>query len=709
MSVVGSETGVGERTRPLESPLTVEVTESLAREGAEVVDNWLGELYRYDVEAYERVPRKDTPFGGYAQWDFRETDALPALCARPECTGDRPYIHRLGGFVRGNLFGPDEIGQLLREHNIWHTDAPGNGLLESLMITRKYGLRLHFECPVYNLPDPYTSEEIAAYREVYRSECRRMAEWLRRIERIYGHRFLRQEGQLWVVREKYTPLELFVRCCRRRYEAINAEFRADHGADLPLVPSARSPQEKALRIRFWKWIRRKHAEVLRAQAEVFREEVAGERGVFVSNIHFCPHPDWARWGEIFDLVGVAARPGLLDDELMWRYYVGYVTRLAADLTGKPPLISLRYNLFAAGARIIGTPAAIRYWFGECVRNGVAGFYHWVKDYSSSSDRSGYTGACVGNPDPSTLPRQRWETFLEVCRQLGSTRVFIPPRADAAVFVSLDSCALDGWRRVLSAHIELRRAGVWHNFISDDLVTLGRVRLGDFRVVFVPFAPFVTAEVAEALGVFVRQGGTLVVADPEAFRYDLCGRSTEQRRHGLLGVAGLVSRAGAGETIRFGGSYHDLAVATWGNTNAVIPAPGAEVAARYADGAPAVIARRVGAGRVITFGAEVFDVAVPGRRGQPLDDGDRCRLLRQLAEEAGASDQSWVWRVTLENLSRVTGQYEVVPPPIDDRVQFRSYMYEHSCLHIVPWLTEGQWSGTGQDTEETAWPQERPGR
>jgi hypothetical protein len=625
--------------------LTPEIKDFLAREGVEVIDNWLGELYRYDLEAHKRVPRKDTPFGAYRRWDWSEPDDQRQPGSRPDCTLDKPYINRLGGFVRETLFGPDEIGQLLRDHNIRYTDAPGNGLLESMMICRKYGLQLHFECPVYSLPDPYTQAELDAYRETYRRECRYMAGWLRRLETLYGQRFLRQDGQLWVVREKYAPLELFVRSYERNAEAVNAEFRAEHGADLPLHAPPQTPKEKALRVRFWRWIRRKHAELLRIQADVFREEVAGEGGVFVSNIHLCPHPDWRRWGEIFDMPGVAARPALLDDERAWKYYAGYVTRLVADLTQKTPLISLRYNLFAAGARVIAGPSAIRYWFSECIRNGVTGFYHWIKDYSSSSDRTGYTGACLGNPDESTLPRERWRTFLDVCKQVGETKVFVPPRADVGVLVSLDSLALGGWQRVLDAHIALRQAAVWHNFVSDDLVEQGRVRLDDFKVLIVPVAPFERISVVNAVATFVKAGGTLVIGDPTAFSYDLEGESIDAARCEL-----------------------------WGEGQTASP-------------------RRVGRGAVHLLGAEGL---------QPGDGGDQGEMLKRIAADAGARDQSWIWRVNLDNLQQVTGQQMTPAAPIDEQIQFRSYMYEHSCLHIVPWLTEGQWSG-GEDNDKGSSP------
>src|SRR5438046_1027030 len=106
------------------SHISPQLRDELAREGGEVIDNFLGELYAYDMEAHQRLPRKDTAFGGYPQWNYQERDELPPRCAHPECTLPRTYINRLGGFIREKLFGPDEIGQILREHNLLDTDGP---------------------------------------------------------------------------------------------------------------------------------------------------------------------------------------------------------------------------------------------------------------------------------------------------------------------------------------------------------------------------------------------------------------------------------------------------------------------------------------------------------------------------------------------------------------------------------------------------------
>jgi hypothetical protein len=129
-----------------------------------------------------------------------------------------------------------------------------------------------------------------------------------------------------------------------------------------------------------------------------------------------------------------------------------------------------------------------------------------------------------------------------------------------------------------------------------------------------------------------------------------------------------------------------------------------VIARYGDGAAAAVARRLGNGQAALLGAQICDIFVQNRRGEREADPGRFRWLGHVAQAAGANDQAWVWKVNLENLERVTGRVSVETPPPDESIQFRSYMYEHSCLHIVPWLTEGQWSSNddrGQNHEHAA--------
>ena len=100
------------------------------------------------------------------------------------------------------------------------------------------------------------------------------------------------------------------------------------------------------------------------------------------------------------------RTSLFEDEIGYRYWVGYGTKLTADLTHKPPMISVRTNQVAAGPRMIPTAATTRYWYNQAIQSGAGGFYLWIKDfYGDEHDPDGYAGPCMVNP--RRLARAPW--------------------------------------------------------------------------------------------------------------------------------------------------------------------------------------------------------------------------------------------------------------------------------------------------------------
>jgi hypothetical protein len=169
---------------------------------------------------------------------------------------------------------------------------------------------------------------------------------------------------------------------------------------------------------------------------------------------------------------------------------------------------------------------------------------------------------------------------------------------------------------------------------------------------------------------------------------LNGKPTANLRRELLAVISCSPRKQAGEPVHFD---CDRRLGTWGATYRISAPSDAEVIGRYEDGEPAAIISSFGDGRVIYLAAEICDIYAHNRRGDREPDEGRYQFLKHVAERAGVADQSWVWSVNLDNLQRVTGKRPPQQEPVDKSIAFRSYMYEHSCLHIVPWLTEGQWA------------------
>ena len=120
--------------------------------------------------------------------------------------------------------------------------------------------------------------------------------------------------------------------------------------------------------RFWSFIRARQARALAIQARVLRRAL-GKGTRIVRNEHDLPLLDLAAVGDAYDAVAMSARPMLLADEVLMRHYIAYHTQLAADLSGKPPMVGVRVNQVAAGSGSF--PPQTSFAIGTTRRSGMA--------------------------------------------------------------------------------------------------------------------------------------------------------------------------------------------------------------------------------------------------------------------------------------------------------------------------------------------------
>ncbi len=656
---------------PARMPLAV--LDQLAREGGYVWDNQAVGYFTYDVAGYERVDRKDTPFGRHEVWDL-PYDLRPEP---PTASGydvlDRPYLNRLSGVHRGTRYSPDEFGRLLRDHGMYYVDDPGEGLLESLMMARKYGLRPTFSLPAFGLPLVYTRAELERHEADYAKALDEMVKWLRSLEPLVGRDLTRDPEQIWLLYGLLfddNPFIAFVRKYETHANELESEFQATYGFRLPVASFGQDPMSQAQRVRFWEYIRRRYAEVIAVRAEVARKKLAGR---IVGNAEFDNIVDYLRWGKIFDMPGVNARPLLMENELGRRYWVGYAVRLASDLMNKPPMVSVRINVPGAGARVIPTPNTIKALFSQAIQNGAAGFYHWLYDFAADSrDPHAYSGPAFMNPDGSTLPTLRWNSTLEISRTLSRTRVFMPPPSEVGVFVSTDSCSLGRWKRIFSAYIELVQAGIWHRFVSDQEAVAGEVDLASYKVLFVPVLPFVRREVAEALERFVGDGGVLICFGPDALAHDIEAASLAPFRERLFGVLSVAEEQQVSSAVLQWPRPRRIGIR--GRSASLTPNSDAQVCGEYPHGKVAAVMHRTGNGLAILVGFELMDSYDHG--ADLGDDAERFAWYRDVVRHLDLPDRSWVWKVSVENVRALTGESLPSLPEPDERVEFCSYMYRH---------------------------------
>jgi hypothetical protein len=266
--------------------------------------------------------------------------------------------------------------------------------------------------------------------------------------------------------------------------------------------------------------------------------------------------------------------------------------------------------------------------------------------------------------------------MRISKQLGQTRVFVPPKAETATLISTATCALDdlgSWRRVFSSYIELCRASVWNGFVSDQELWEGSESLDSFKTIYIPLMIFEKERVAEQLIRFVSNGGTVVCADPRVFSYNLDGEDISRYRKKLFAVDGGRPRATVDKEVELSGELSGLSVQPYGPGTALTPLQGARVLGRYADGQAAVTVNVLGKGRAFLFGAPILDIYNAGLRSfddiQRREDRARWAVYQQIQRATGAADHSWVWDITAKDLHRVTGWRPGRPPAPDESIRF----------------------------------------
>jgi hypothetical protein len=663
---------------------TDEVIEQLRNEG----DYGRRSLSSFDSDyaAYQRVDRIETAYGNYQSWDHLYDPKMDRFELDSSRRVDRPYFTRTGGVKRGDMLSADKIGQMYRDHYLLWADGLGNTLYESLKISSKYGLNHYFYAPDYDpyrhAPEgpelPFTDQMLEVYEGEFPGELEYMTKFLSEIQPLYYKDFLENPDQLWTLFTGIdsSPLGLFLVGVERDHQAVNEEFRGRYGFDLPWEYNPDDPEGVIQRIKMWEYIREQHGKVTGVRSDLFRDHVT-DQGRLISNIHMATQVDYEWFGENFDHPGVAIRPMLSDNELVWKHYMGYGTRLINDLTDKLPVISPRINIPSAGARVVPTTQTIKYWYSQVVRNGAAGFYVWIKDYPArEGDDGAYGGFSYGHPDPSARGQERWEAALDMAATTSQSHVFTPPSSEFGILVNIeDADVREGWFDVFSAYIELTQADVWSTFISSTELREGSESLDRYEVLLVPKGEYVYQDVADQIRSFAEEGGTVLVTDPDAFSYTMEGESLLSYRESVLGAEEVEEYPSDQNQISLSEEYTGESISPYRTPYAVSPSSGAELETigTFPNGQTAVTQNRIGDGTVLFAPGALADIYSREDDGSvDLDEG-RADFYKMLEKSNDIEDKSWVWDVTVDNVSEITGSYDPKLPEVDDDIKFRWYM------------------------------------
>ena len=311
----------------------------------------------------------------------------------------------------------------------------------------------------------------------------------------------------------------------------------------------------------------------------------------------------------------------------------YVTKLVRDLCGLRNLMIVPHECdsgYSAGCVGLDDQLAL---YSQILVGGATAIHSWPAGSGGRNSRPPKAvGADVGYP-------LGWHCLLKmgaIFNKLPPLR--FPDRADTAIFVGSETAKCDptmGSYRDAFMHLGPLARG-WFKFVSETQLGLGRARLGDYKIIYLPAIRYTTKATIKALTDFVRGGGTLVCADPLAFEYGISSASLAAERERLFGVK-VKGESSAEEVATASGTLTVYSEKTTPQS-VTTDTDTAEVVLKFDTDEPALVVNRVGEGRAYYFALDPF-------AGTTKDAGWQ-RYLKSSHEELGGSTGHDIWRFQL---------------------------------------------------------------
>lgn len=318
-----------------------------------------------------------------------------------------------------------------------------------------------------------------------------------------------------------------------------------------------------------------------------------------------PAGDIEAWAPYFDIFTMQS--GNWDWCLPLKVGVGCDTKIVADLTGKQVWSAVGNTTHPYQPYQV-SPEDVSERYSQVFRNGGKGLMVLaVEWFDRELSHYGYS-----NP-PS------WDAALQTTDVAVNMNQVVLPTADCAILYPSDTLLTQDWGQYnIGGRMEIRSAytmlgplcGSWFKFVSDRQVDRGAVNLGNYRVLYIPFAEYLRSSVVDAIENYVLGGGTVIVTDIDAFSWNINGTALTSRWETISGV-----RKGTARTSNLG--VTTVANAWWTNPSTswtvrnpcynmtLLNGNVSQLAKFTSDNTAAVTIHNYGSGHVIRFASDPF--------------------------------------------------------------------------------------------------------
>ncbi|MEA3365734.1 MAG: hypothetical protein U9Q79_08855, partial [Candidatus Hydrogenedentes bacterium] len=270
-----------------------------------------------------------------------------------------------------------------------------------------------------------------------------------------------------------------------------------------------------------------------------------------------------------------------------RYDAGFLTKCAADFTGKPVHNATQVPLYGGSP----SPEEVQRQYSEVLKNGGDGqMLIGVEWHDRELNHHKYSAPA------------RWQSIKNFLQQQSKYAVQTPTYSAVGILFSSPS-QMVRCMRLNDSEIQTAYAfcgpviGGWPRMLDSYAVSKEKASFDGLSIVIVSHAPYEHRVVYEALAHFAEEGGLVVVLDPEALQFDTHGEPLE--REAFLGL-NFVDTEPQRSLETSWPAQTRLRVCDR-TCYTLVPANQDEVVATYEDGSAAAVLHTVGEGHVLTFG------------------------------------------------------------------------------------------------------------
>ncbi len=202
------------------------------------------------------------------------------------------------------------------------------------------------------------------------------------------------------------------------------------------------------------------------------------------------------------------------------YNHGFGTKFLSDMTDKP-VWTIAQSFFYDGYK--PTAEDMREWCSQAIKNGAQTIEYYASDV------------------PYITDKPRWEMMLHVAKVFtGMNRLNLPTTTKTAIFYSEQTHFSDGLAcyadELYTAYSLLgEKTGCWFKFVSDEQIKNNKVKLSNYKIVYLPWAEYQSEDIVRQFDEYVLNGGILVGGDPSAFSYDINGDKLDYYQEKLFGI------------------------------------------------------------------------------------------------------------------------------------------------------------------------------